>query len=102
GSWNALSLCERNVGDGEFLDALLERHGPDAEQAAQFARWNQHRAGRRRSARYGLREGRRARGMEGHIALHLLHQLVDMAVKNGDRAEGREQAERLRRILRAP
>ena len=42
-------------------------------------RWR--RAGRR------LRKGGRARGVEGHVAFDLLHDLVDVAVQHGDRAE---------------
>ena len=49
-----------------------------------------------------LREGGRTRGVEGDIALDLLHHLVDVAVEHGDRAELLQHPERLLGILRAP
>src|SRR5665213_2178623 len=40
--------------------------------------------------------------MKGHMALHLLRQLMDMAVKHRNRAKALEHTERLDAILRAP
>ena len=53
-------------------------------------------SGRRRSTGRRLREGGRARGMEGDVAFNLLHHLVDVAVEHGHRAETLQVAERLR------
>src|SRR5450631_2068183 len=96
------SALQRRVDDGEPLLALLEGHAGGAEHAAQFVVRNFHRAGRRRGAGRRLREGGRARGVERHIALHLLHHLVDVAVEHGHRAETFQGGERLRAVLGAP
>jgi len=49
-----------------------------------------------------LRKRRRQRGVEGHVALDLLGQLMNVPVQNGDRTEALEQSERLRTILGCP
>ena len=82
--------------------ALLDRDAADAEQAAQLARRHGHRPGRWRRARRRLREGGRARRVEGDVAFDLLHDLVDVAVEHGDRAEALEQRQRLRARRRCP
>src|SRR5215472_5064840 len=56
----------------------------------------------RSDARRGLRIGRGARGVKGHVALDLLHDLVDVAVENGHRAEAAQLFHELRRITRSP
>jgi len=61
-----------------------------AQQTAQLFGWHEHGSGCGRGSRRGLREGRRPRGMEGNIAFHFLHQLMDMAVEHGDRTKPRE------------
>jgi DNA polymerase-3 subunit epsilon len=48
---------------------------------------NRHRAGGGSTARCGLRERRGHRGVEAHVALHLLQHLVDVTVEHGNRAE---------------
>ena len=58
-------------------------------------------SGRGRGSGRGLREGGRPRGAEGDMAFDLLHQLMDMAVEHGDRAEPLEKSECAGRILRA-
>ena len=55
-----------------------------------------------RGAGRRLRERRRARGVEGDVALDLLHDLVDVAVEHGHRAEPLQVGERLRAVVRAP
>src|SRR5262245_60039388 len=96
------SVLDRRVDDGETLLVLLEGHAGDAEHAAQFVVRDCHRARRRRRAWRVLREGSRARGMEGDVALDLLHDLVDMAVKYRHRAETLEVAKRPRAVFRTP
>src|SRR4051794_29723654 len=88
------SALQRLIDDGEPLIALLERHAGNTEQRAQLVVRDLHRTGRGRSTGRRLRERGRARGVERHIALDLLHHLVDVAVEYRDRAEALEQFER--------
>src|SRR5580692_6545870 len=83
------SALQRRVDDGKRLIALLEVDAGDAEHAAEFGVLDLHRAGRGGGARRRLRERGRACGVEGDVALDLLHHLIDVAVKHGDRAEPR-------------
>src|SRR6185436_16165069 len=90
------------VDDGQRLAGSHEADGAHAQDAAQVAGRDLHRPRCGRRAGRGLREGGRAGGVEGHVALGLLDDLVDVAVQNGDRAEPREQTERLGAVVGAP
>src|SRR3979490_2286887 len=84
------SALQRRVDDGEALIAGLEVDAGDAEHRAKLVVGDLHRSGRRGTARRGLREGGRARGVERHVAFDLLHHLVDVAVQHRHRAEALE------------
>src|ERR1043166_1690015 len=58
--------------------------------------------GPRTVAGRGLRIGGGARGVEGDIAFHLLHDLVDMAVQHGDGTEPAQIAHRLVGVAGSP
>src|SRR5581483_2836696 len=96
-------LSEGRIHDGERLRA---RHEGDAAQAEQrthlLAGDVLARPGRRGGAGRGLREGRGARRVEADVALHLLHDLVDVAVQHGDRAEALQVGERPLAVLGVP
>src|SRR5262245_564392 len=96
------SVLDRRVDDGETLLILLEVHAGDAEHAPQFVVRDLHRAGRRCRAWRRLWEGRRARGMEGDVAFHFLHDLMDVAIEHGHRTKALEVAKRPRSVFRAP
>ena len=49
-----------------------------------------------------MRKSRGHGGVEGHVALHLLHHLVNVPVEHGDRAEALQNRESLRTVLGAP
>src|SRR5262249_21638737 len=51
---------------------------------------------------FGLRKSSGTSGVKGHMALHLLHGLVDVAIQHRDRAKSLEVRQRLRAIGRAP
>src|ERR1700730_12303297 len=78
------------VDDREVLSAALEVDAGNAEQAAKLVVGDLHRPGRRGGARRRLRERGRARGVEGDVALDLLHHLVDVAVQHRNRTEALE------------
>src|SRR5512140_2535104 len=59
----------------------------DAQEVTQFSGLNFHRARLVRFAGLGLWEGSGQCGVERQAAFDLLHRLMDVAVKNGDRAE---------------
>src|SRR5258708_32017020 len=61
-----------------------------------------HRTGGGCSSRVGLREGSRSGGVEGDIALHFLHGLMNVSVQNRNRAETLQVRERLRAVISAP
>ena len=96
------SAGERRVGDGEQLVAGAHLDACDPEQRAELLGRHRHRSGRWRIPGRGLREGGRSRGMEGHVAFDLLHDLVDVPIEHRDRAEALQEAERLQAIVRAP
>src|SRR6185503_13073445 len=97
----ALAL-QRRVDNGEPLFVLLEGDARYAEHAAQLVVRHLHRAGRGRRSRRRLWKRGRARGVEGDVALDLLHHLVDVAVEHGDRAELLQVTESARAVLGAP
>src|ERR1700730_10163362 len=104
-----VSICEVGLAGGKRCICHRERlfSAPDldarySKQSAQLFGWHQHRSGGSGGSWRGLRESGGHRGMESHTAFHFLHQLMDMAIEHGDRAEPFEQGERLGRILRAP
>src|SRR3984893_7087229 len=93
---------QRRVDDGEALFAGLEVDAGDTEQAAKLVVGDLHRTRRGSRARRRLRERGRTRGVEGDVALALLHHLVDMAVEHGHRAETLEVIQRAGAVLGAP
>src|SRR5262245_30893624 len=96
------SILDRRVDDGETLLVLLEGHAGDAEHAAQFVVRYLHRAWRRCRTWRRLREGCRSRSMEGDVSFDFLHDLMDVAVEHGHRAEALEVAKRPRAVFRTP
>src|SRR5450759_1362635 len=99
---NFLSALQRGVDDGEALLAGLEVDAGDAEQRAKLVVGDLHRPGRGGGARRRLRERGRARGVEGDVALDLLHHLVDVAVQHRHRAKTLEVIQRAGAVLGAP
>src|SRR5579872_5165882 len=95
-------LRQRLVDDGERLVALDDRDGRQAKLAAKLIGGHDHGTRRRRATRSGLRERRRQRGVEGHVAFDLLGELMDVAIENRDRAEALQQVERALAVLGAP
>jgi hypothetical protein len=59
----------------------------DSENALQFVIRHLHRTRTLGSARCGLWKRGGYCCVEGHVALYLLHHLVDMAIQNGNRAK---------------
>ena len=82
--------------------ALHEIHMRDAQHAAQLIRGHFHGAGRRRSAGRRLRERGGQRRVKSDVAFHFLHDLVNMAVQDGDRAEALQVSEGLLAVVGAP
>src|SRR6266702_2013940 len=96
------SALQRRVDDRKRLAALLEIDAGDAEHGAKLGVLDLHRSGRGGGPRRRLREGGRARGVEGDVAFDLLHHLVDVAVQHGDRAEALDVFQRASAVLGAP
>src|SRR5262249_42920243 len=96
------SPLQRLVDDGEPLLSAFEDDVGDAENRAQLVVGDLHRARRGCRTRRWLREGGRHGGVEGDVALDLLHDLVDVTVEHRHRAEALEIVERTRRVFRAP
>src|ERR1700694_1409802 len=90
------------VDDREVLSAALEVDAGNAEQAAELVVGDLHRPGRGGGARRRLRERCRARGVEGDVALDLLHHLVDVAVEDSHGAKTLEVIQRAGAVLGAP
>src|SRR5436190_1302998 len=91
---NRLAEClslQRLIDDREPLLALHEVDIGNAEQGAQLVVGDLHRAGRWRTAGRRQRERGSHGSVEGDIALHLLHHLMDVAIKDGDRTEALQQ-----------
>src|SRR5882724_4779110 len=93
---------QRGVDDGEALIARLEVDAGNTEQAAELVVGDLHRPGRGGGARRRLRKRGRARGVEGDVALDLLHHLVDVAVEHCHRTEALEVIQRAGAVLGAP
>ena len=93
---------ERPVRERQRERMLRQRDAAGAEHAGQLIGGNLERPGPLPHAGRGLRIGGRARGVEGHVALDFLHDLMDVAVQHGDRAEAAQIRHELRRIARAP
>ena len=91
------------VPERETLAAFAQGDRGQADVAAQLFRRHYQRTGAGADAGRGLRERGRARGMEHHVALDLLLDLVDVAVEAGPRAEAAEGLEsenaRLKKLL---
>ncbi len=79
-----------------------EVHAGDAEHLPKSFGRDRHRAGGGSAAGRGLRERRGHRGMEGDVALDLLHHLVNVPVEHSDRSEALQDRESLRAVLGAP
>ena len=97
-----LAVGEHRVADGERMRALFVVHRSEAEHLLQLIRRHGERAGRLGLAGFRLRIGRRPRGLEGDVALHFLHDLVDVPVEHRDGAEALDIGESLRGIAGAP
>ena len=77
-------------------------HAGDAEHLPKSFGRDRHRAGGGSTAGCGLGERRGHRGMEGDVALDLLHHLVNVPVEHSDRSEALQDRESLRAVLSAP
>src|SRR5882762_5458256 len=93
---------QRGVDDRKALIARLEVDAGNTEQAAELVVGDLHRPGRGGGARRRLRKRGRARGVEGDVALDLLHHLVDVAVEHRHRTEALEVIQRAGAVLGAP
>src|SRR5260370_34282279 len=93
---------QRGVDDGEALIARLEVDAGNTKQAAELVVGDLHRPGRGGGPRRRLRKRGRARGVEGDVALDLLHHLVDVAVEHCHRTEALEVIQRAGAVLGAP
>src|SRR5450432_3927480 len=93
---------QRRVDDRKALIARLEVDTGNPKQAAKLVVGDLHRSGRGGGARRRLRERGRARGVEGDVALDLLHHLMDVAVQYGYRAEALEVIQGTGAILGSP
>src|SRR5215469_6180728 len=87
------SDCERRVGPSET--AAFDRDLAHAEHAAQLLRRHLERTRSGPLAGRRLRVSSRQGGLERDVAFHFLHDLMDVAVEHGDRAEALEIGERL-------
>src|SRR5262249_17486411 len=96
------SALQRRVDDRKTLITLLEVDAGNSEHAAQLGIFHLHRSGRRCGAGRRLRERGGACGVEGNIALDLLHDLVNVTVEHRDRAKSLEILEGFRSVLGAP
>ena len=74
----------------------------NANQAPQAFRWNFHWARRWSASRRRLWKGRRHGRVESHIALHFLHDLVNVAVEHRHRPKALEIGKRLSAIFGSP
>src|SRR5882672_5425991 len=99
---SSLLALQRRVDDREALIARLEVDAGNAEQATELVVGDLHRSGRGGGARRRLRKRGRARGVEGDVALDLLHHLVDMAIEYRHRAKTLEVIQRAGAVLGAP
>ena len=79
-----------------------EVHSGDAEYLPKSFGRDRHGAGGGSAAGHGLGERGGHRGMEGNVALDLLHHLVNVPVQHGDRAEALQDRESLSAVLGAP
>src|SRR5262249_13746842 len=102
GSGFPASAVERLMDARKPLLAAPEGDVGDAEKRAQLVVGDFHRSRRRCRARRWLRESGRHGGVKGDVALDLLHDLVDVAVEHGYRAEALEIVERARRVFGTP
>ena len=82
-----ISRERRADATGKRLVALEIGHARDAKIIAELARGHLHRPRGGRGARRGLREGGRAAVWKVTLPSTFLHDLVDMAVQHGHRAE---------------
>src|SRR5258708_10405221 len=73
-----------------------------SQQPAQLVGRERHGAGGSWRCRMGLREGGGSGGVEGDIALHLLHGLMNVSVQSRNRSETLQVRERLRAVISAP
>src|ERR1700683_3032316 len=85
------STDQRPVDNGERLVALHHIDGGQSQEAAKLVSGDKHRTRRRCGTGGRLRKCRRQRGVEGHVALDLLGQLMNVPVQNGNRTETLEQ-----------
>src|SRR5271169_3962869 len=74
----------------------------DPQHALQLIGWNFHGAWRRRGSRCRLRERSGQSRVERDVAFHLLHDLMDMPIQDGNRAEALQVSEGLLAVVGAP
>src|SRR5260370_28366416 len=86
-----LRSCQRGIHHGQAVLFHNRFHVGDPEHAAQFVVRDLHRATSLGHARLGLREGRGHRGVERNATFHLLHDLVDVTVHDGDSSAALEE-----------
>src|SRR5581483_11075946 len=79
-----------------------ERNLGNAKNGLQLLRRDLHRTGAWRGAGFRLRKGRGHGRVKGDVALHLLHYLMNVAVKHCDGPEAFEHRERLLAVLSRP
>src|SRR5215468_3486653 len=94
-------LSQGNVGQCQGM-RRRDRNLADADNAAQLLRRHLKRCRAWPFSGFWRWERCRHRGLVGHLALDLLHDLVDVAIEHGHRAKPLEVGQRLRRVLGCP
>src|SRR5215212_4858692 len=102
--WDHLSslTLQWRVDDRQGLITWLEVDARNTEQSAKLVVADLHRAGRGGRAGRRLRKRGRTRGVEGDVALDLLHHLVNVTVQYRHRAKPLEVFKRAPAVLGAP
>src|SRR5215469_7697487 len=80
-------IRQRGVDDGKMAAPCDKLNAGDAEDALEPAGGDDHRSRIRSRAGSWLRKRGRCRGVELHVALDLLHHLVNVAIEHGDGTE---------------
>ncbi len=93
---------DRRVDRRKHASSLDVRDVANAKEAAEARGLDGHRPRRGSGAGCLLRKCGRERGVERHVPLHLLHDLVDATVEHGHAAEPLEQGQRLFAVVGAP